>query len=113
MFFRNRFLLLVLLVSACSRPDQRASTDETSAGPAVRGDWAIVRFEAEPDTLNPMTSSSSNSTYVMYGLNQSNVYEELMQYDPKDWSFTKPLLAEAYPEISQDHLTYTFTIRDG
>jgi ABC-type transport system substrate-binding protein len=36
-----------------------------------------------------------------------------MQYDPKDWSFSRPLLAEAQPEISPDHLTYTYTLRDG
>lgn len=36
-----------------------------------------------------------------------------MGYNPSDWSLTKPLLAEALPEVSEDHLTYVFTIRDG
>ena len=26
---------------------------------------------------------------------------------------TKPLLAESLPEVSSDHLTYTYTLRDG
>src|SRR6516225_8190482 len=36
-----------------------------------------------------------------------------MGYNAKDWHLTEPLLAEAPPEVSDDHLSYTFTIRAG
>src|SRR5437016_8307010 len=49
----------------------------------------------------------------MGGVNNSQIYEFLMGYSTKDWDLTEPLLAEAPPDISADHLTYTFKIRDG
>src|SRR5438034_6006766 len=36
-----------------------------------------------------------------------------MAYNTNGWDLTEPLLAAAPPAISADHLTYTFTIRDG
>ena len=107
-------IALLAVTFGCSRPDQ---TTGGNSGPAtaapVSGDWAIVQSDTEPDRLNPVLSTTAISTRIEYGLNDSNVFEALLQYDPKDWTFTKPLLAEAYPEVSDDHLIYTFTIRDG
>src|SRR5437773_1912501 len=111
---RSVLCVAVLLVLAgCSRPDQAAGTADAGGAP-VDGDWAIVQYQAEPDGLNPLTSSNAYSTYVEYGINFSNVFETLLQYDRDNkWAFTKPLLAETYPEVSPDHLTYTFTLKDG
>src|SRR5262249_47628481 len=106
-------LVLSGLLLGCSRTDQAADVTTTSEGP-VPGDWAILQFGAEPDSLNPILSSTAYSTYVEYGVNFSNVFETLLQYDRNhNWSFSKPLLAEAYPEVSPDHLHYTFLVRDG
>lgn len=114
-----RRIFVVLLISflmptACSRPDEAtANKAADEAGQPVDGDWAIVRFEAEPDTLNPLTQTATNSQYTMYGVNNSQIYEFLLGYNPKDWTLTQPILAEAMPTISDDHLTYTFVLRDG
>ena len=102
----------LLLFAGCSRPDQKASAD-ASAGPPVSGDWIVVRHDAEPDILNPLTQRVANANYTLYGGNNSQVYEFLMRYDTTTWVLTEPLLAESYPEISEDHLVYTFKIRDG
>src|SRR5678816_1356129 len=51
--------------------------------------------------------------YVMWGANNSQVYELLMGYNTKDWDVTEPLLADAPAEVSSDHLSYTISIRDG
>src|SRR5262245_16155703 len=114
---RRIFAVLVISLSilcSCSRPDKagdnKAAVDLNTP---VQGDWVIVRYEGEPDKLNPVTSSSSYSNYVMYGANSSQVYEFLLAYDTKNWTMTKPLIAEAPPEVSSDHLTYTFPIREG
>jgi peptide/nickel transport system substrate-binding protein len=81
-------------------------------GQPVSGDWAIVRYESEPDTLNPLLNRGSMSSYAISGINNSQIYEFLMGYNTKDWRLTEPLIAEAPPDISDDHLTYIFTIRD-
>jgi peptide/nickel transport system substrate-binding protein len=110
------FLLFVVslsLLSACTRPDQ---TPEKGAGPAgspVEGDSIVLRYEAEPESLNPIISNTTYATYAMYGSNFSQIAETMLGYDEKDWSVTKPILATSYPEVSEDHLVYTFTLRDG
>jgi peptide/nickel transport system substrate-binding protein len=106
-------LLSIFLICGCSRADRSAETNSAPGGAPVAGDWVIVRYEAEPESLNPLISQTSYATYAMTGLNSSQIYETLMQYNTKDWTVTQPLLAESYPEVSGDHLTYTFTLRDG
>jgi peptide/nickel transport system substrate-binding protein len=72
-----------------------------------------VRFETDPDNLNPLISSTGVGHYAMWGVNNSQIYELLMGYNTKDWTLTEPLLVEAPPTISDDHLTYTLKIREG
>ncbi|PYS53594.1 MAG: hypothetical protein DMG13_11775 [Acidobacteria bacterium] len=108
------YLVFFPLLSGCSPPDRAADKSTVAnVGTPVSGDWVIVRYEGEPDTLNPIISTSSLANYAMYGVNGSGIYEFLMTYNPGDWTLTKAMLAEAPPEISADHLTYTFKIRGG
>lgn len=111
--------LLLLLVcwalAGCSpnvkeTPAERDS--ETFAAPTPGGS-VIVGSDSEPDTLNPLLSTTAAAARVEYGVNESQIYETLLQYDTEAWSFTRPLLAEGEPEISEDHLTYRVTLRDG
>jgi peptide/nickel transport system substrate-binding protein len=110
---RTLSLLFLALLFGCSRAGKTTETVSADAGQPVPGDWVILRYETEPDTLNPLLHRSSYSSYAMYGVNNSQIYEFLMRYNTQDWSFSDPVLAEAPPEISADHLTYTFKIRDG
>lgn len=107
------FLLSFTILFACSRPDRTAEKGTADVGQPVRGDWAVVRYESEPDSLNPILTASSYANYVMFGVNNSQIYELMMGYNTKDWSVTEPILVDAPPEISADHLTYIFKIRDG
>jgi len=106
-------LLSLAFLAGCSRPGATSEKVSADAGQPVQGDWAIVRTETEPDNLNPLISQQASARYVMGGVNNSQIYELLMAYSTKDWDLTEPLLAEAPPDISADHLTYTFKIRDG
>jgi peptide/nickel transport system substrate-binding protein len=106
-------LLVFAALFACSRPDKNTQKSNVDLEHPVKGDWAVVRLEAEPDTLNPLTSTLGVAHYVMWGVNNSQIYELLMNYNTKDWGLTEPLLAEAPPVVSDDHLTYTVTVRDG
>jgi peptide/nickel transport system substrate-binding protein len=112
----RRILTLALLsvcFAGCSRPDNTAVQGAADAGEPVQGDWVIVRYETEPDNLNPLTSTSTYTNYINLGVNNSQIYELMMGYNTRDWAVTEPILVEAPPEISDDHLTYTFKIRDG
>jgi peptide/nickel transport system substrate-binding protein len=105
-------LLVVLLIGGCSQPAANQKSTG-SAGTPVEGDWAIVRYESDPDSLNPLTSVTSVASYTLWGAMNSQVYELLMGYNTHDWDVTEPLLAEAPPTVSDDHLTYTIQTRDG
>jgi len=110
---RTSILLLSILCVflGASRHYYQSAVQSTQP---VNGDWAVVQFPADPDGLNPITSVNGYGRTVEYGVNYSLVYETLLQYDiQNNWRFGKPLLAEAYPEISPDHLSYTFKIRAG
>jgi peptide/nickel transport system substrate-binding protein len=106
-------LLVFAALLACNRPDGPPQQSIVDREHPVKGDSAVVRLEAEPDTLNPLTSTLGVAHYVMWGVNNSQIYELLMNYNTKDWGLTEPLLAEAPPVVSDDHLTYTITVRDG
>lgn len=72
------------------------------------GDWMVRFMLADPEKLNPVTASDAGASQVL-----ENVFESLLnpEYDPpyklRGW------VAEDYPEISDDRLTYTFELRDG
>jgi peptide/nickel transport system substrate-binding protein len=107
-------LIALFLVFGCTAPDgQKQSGTPTQHEAPVQGDTVIVQYNAEPDTFNPVTRVTANSGYALFGANNSLVYEYLLQYDPKAWTLTEPLLAASYPEVSEDRLTYTYTIREG
>ena len=107
-------VLALGLLMSCSRPDAAGNKAAIDVSTPVNGDWAVVRLEAEPDSLNPVIHTASNASYAMYGANNSQIFEFLLGYDPDNkWTLTKPLLAEGMPVVSDDHLTYTFVLRDG
>src|SRR5438093_1145823 len=103
----------LVLLAGCGKSGKSAETSAVDTSHPVRGDWAVVRFEGEPDNLNPLITQQTAAFYAMLGANNSQIYELLIGYDPKDWSLTKPLLVEGLPDVSEDHLVYTFKIRDG
>jgi len=101
------------LITGCTRPGTHNDSNSTASEQPAPGDWIIVRYEAEPDTLNPLLLTTIMSSYVLHGANNSQVYEYLLGYDTRDWTISKPLLAESLPQVSEDHSVYVFTIRDG
>src|SRR6185369_9846461 len=115
MIVRRAFLYLLAcsVLFACSRPNKTDEKSNIDLSHPVRGDQVVVRLEAEPDTLNPLTSTVGVAHYVMWGVNNSQIYELLMGYNNKDWGVTEPLLIEGPPTISDDHLTYAITVRNG
>lgn len=91
---------LLLVVGACANDGQQdLATSGASAGPAQ--DEVVIVIAAEPDTLNPVLG------YARWG--DGKVVEGLTALDEHLESV--PALAQELPEISDDGLTYTFTLR--
>ena len=86
-------ILLALLISACGGAAQATPT-------VLRVGWA-----GSPDTLNPGTGVLSEA-YTVFAL----VYDTIYEYQ-LDGTY-KLDVAESV-DVSEDSLTYTFTIRDG
>lgn len=66
----------------------------------------VQNLDADPSTLNPLVATDAVAFAVL-----RNVYESLLERDNETLEL-KPRLASSWT-VSPDHLTYTFTIRDG
>ena len=104
-------LVALVLCVACSGTDERRGGVEpgtpagAEAGP-VRGDWLVEWLLADPESLNPVTSNDVGSSDVL-----GSIMSSLNGQDPQTLE-PIPVIADV-PTVSPDHLTYTFTMRDG
>lgn len=95
-----------MLLAGCSSPSaDPGSTDQ----PAISADpSAVIEIGSlyEPGNLSNVDAGGQGVTEALHG----NVYESLIRLND-DGTLTN-LLAEDY-QVSEDGLTYTFTLRDG
>ena len=105
---KKKLLALVLLVSllgtvlcGCGG----SSTEQTETGRASTNEIVVGIAQDLDDSLDPHKAVAAGTKEVMF-----NVFEGLMKVS-SDGSLI-PAVAEKYT-ISEDHLTYTFTIREG
>ncbi|MBL8016108.1 MAG: hypothetical protein JNK43_02465, partial [Ignavibacteria bacterium] len=80
-----------------------AATDTTGA---VTGDWIIQRELADPQSLNPVTLQDATGREF-----SQHVFERLMWAAGREDYELVPWLAEAPPEETPDHLSYTFRLK--
>jgi ABC-type transport system substrate-binding protein len=83
-----------------------ASQAPEDEGPAVRGDWIVLHSLADPENLNPLTSNDAGASAVL-----GWIFPPLIRVDPATLDLA-PMLAKALPEVSDDKLTYTYSLRD-
>ena len=83
----------------------REANNATYSGPKNTGDWIFYHIPNEPGSLNPYTETSAVASEIL-----SYVQEAMLTRDP-DTQELKPVIAESLPEISPDHLVYTFHLR--
>lgn len=91
---------------AATAPGGGAAPPAAEQGPPVRGDWLVEHSLSDPENLNPYTSSDAGASLVL-----SWVFQTLLDIEPETLE-QRPLLAAALPEVSEDHLTYTFRLRE-
>ncbi|MBC7299219.1 MAG: ABC transporter substrate-binding protein, partial [Demequina sp.] len=97
----------VLTLAGCSSGesvDLGDGTSDATSAPAS-SDTLVAAIGGEPDQLDPHITSAYFSFEVL-----ENVYDTLVE--PDDSLEMQPALAESW-DISDDQLTWTFTLRQG
>jgi peptide/nickel transport system substrate-binding protein len=89
--------------TAVQRPDR--PSDQVGNRPVVPGGDLVMGLSAEPDRLDPTTSSSLYTRYVM-----NSICEKLYDIDAE--GNLVPQLATALPKVSKDGLKVTIAVRD-
>src|SRR5689334_18686442 len=84
-------------VAACSAPGDGGADGGASA------DSVVIGVPSEPDTLSPLLGYGKDGN--------SKIFDGLLARDA-DLKLT-PALAKALPQVADDGLTYTYTLRDG
>src|SRR5262249_11532098 len=74
--------------------------------PPVRGDWLVLRSNADPENLNPLTSNDAGASTVL-----GWIFPSLIRIDPQTLELA-PAIAKELPEVSPDHLMYEYKLRD-
>ncbi|MFW6294085.1 MAG: ABC transporter substrate-binding protein, partial [Spirochaetota bacterium] len=101
-------VLLMVAVAFAAFASGGAEEDGAESSSAAMQDEEMILIAAqgsEPDQLDPHMTSAYASFQVL-----ENVYDTLVQ--PAADLSMEPALAESW-EISDDNLTWTFTLRDG
>ncbi len=98
-------ILSIVLLVACGG----GSSDEPSSGVGepVAGEWVVVHELSDPEGLHPILTNDASAQAIYI-----RVYEKLLDQNFRTLEL-EPVLAEALPTISEDHLKYTFKLRDN
>jgi peptide/nickel transport system substrate-binding protein len=87
-----------LLAAACSAPSGEDGGGQGGGG----GEELVVGIATEPDTLSPLLGYGKDGN--------SKIFDGLLRHDEN--LELQPALATELPEISDDGLTYTYTLRE-
>ena len=107
----GRWALAALLLIGCGdKPEVKVSEtatpgDAQTSGKPIAGDWLVIHSLSDPEQLNPLTSNDAAASSLL-----QYIFQSLLTRDPKSLEL-QPLIAAARPTISEDKLTYTFSIR--
>ncbi len=118
---RNIFYLLALVVmvtsSGCGRKKEEASDKKNSSyklteltppdvANAVDGDWIIRHDLSDAEKLMPTVTNdaTANGIYIY-------IFENLLEVDRATYDLY-PLIAKSMPVVSDDHLSYTFDLKE-
>ncbi len=103
------FAIAAIGLSACGSDDDSSSS--SSSGELIEGGEIEIAQTSQPDYLDPALSYTVNGWEPMW-----LVYTPLLTYAHEEGEAGAELipgLAEELPEVSEDGLTYTLTLRDG
>lgn len=113
------YVILMSLFFACGR-QQKVNTESGSGNSiqitevtpldtigAVNGDWIIKQEMSDAEKLNPtVTNDATAQGIYIY------IYESLLSVDRITYDL-KPLIAKSLPEVTDDHLSYIFDLKEN
>lgn len=104
-------LFMGLALPNCGGPSEPTAGGGTPGSDAIigdpeEGDWLVENLSAEPAHLNPLLSTGDASSSYIGG----HIFETLLKVNNETMEF-EPQIAKSW-EISDDHLLYTFLLRD-
>ena len=119
-FFSMAILLTgVLFISSCGRKKEETTKSKensqfqlTELTPqdtkdAATGDWLIRQEMSDAEKLNPtVTNDAAAQGIYIY------IFEPLIDVDRETYEI-KPIIAKAPPVVSEDHLTYTYDLKEN
>jgi len=98
-------ILIAVLVTGCGSDD--TSQTVSGDGDAIKGEWIVLHDLSDPEGLNPVVTNDAAARTIF-----DRVFEKLLEQDFETTELI-PALAEARPTVSDDHLSYTFRLREG
>jgi peptide/nickel transport system substrate-binding protein len=99
-------MALVALAAVSCKSGRTGGTTVVPAGAKpVDGDWVVIHDLADPESLNPITSSDASAAEI-----DAYIYETLTFTDPFTLE-TIPWIADSLPLVSPDHMSYEFRLR--
>ncbi len=118
-FYAFAFLITgMIFISSCGRQkedtnvkNENETFELTELQPpdvkdATVGDWVIRQEMSDAEKLNPtVTNDAAASGIYIY------IFEPLIDIDRVTYEI-KPIIAKAPPVLSEDHLSYTFDLKD-
>lgn len=105
--FKALMALLVLtavFLTACGGEKTANTGGASSEGEA--GQILVVNNASEPGSLDPALAQGTHESYIL-----NHLFTGLLRYD-KDGNLA-PGMAADMPVVSEDGMTYTFTLKDG
>ncbi|MDQ3193713.1 MAG: ABC transporter substrate-binding protein, partial [Bacteroidota bacterium] len=111
------FVMGAIMFASCGRKKDTTAINENAtfqltelARPdtkdATTGDWVIKQEMSDAEKLNPtVTNDASASGIYIY------IFESLIDINRETYEIT-PLIAKSVPVVSDDHLSYTFDIKE-
>lgn len=111
-------MIAAVVYSSCGRQKETTQENNNSTFPitqvapadltnAENGDWLIKMVLSDAEKLNPtVTNDATASGIYIY------MFENLLELDRITYELT-PLIAKSMPVVSEDHLTYTFDLKEN
>jgi peptide/nickel transport system substrate-binding protein len=107
-----------LVFTSCGRRQQETSTKQNSTSivtelsprdinNAEKGDWIIKQELADAEKLNPIVTNDASADDI-----DLLMYETLLRVNRETYEL-EPVIAKSLPVISDDHLSYTFELKEN
>lgn len=110
-------LIISVLIFSCGRKKDVVTNNGNTSFPITEltaeelegsqhGDWIIKQVMSDAEKLNPIVTNDATATGIFI-----YIFENLLELDRVTYEL-KPLIAKSMPVVSEDHLTYTFDLKE-